>query len=309
MASSTTSCESTVNTATTSCASCGKEGGNLNTCNKCKMVKYCNAACKKKHRSKHKKACERRVAELHDEELFKEHPPTEDCPICFLPLPLEGQVSFKSCCGKRICSGCRYAMMEEARGRGKISLCAFCREPNPSSDEEIITQTKKLMEAGNAHAFYNLAGWYANGDHGVPQDYEKSNELYQRAGELGFSEAYYNLAISYDNGDGVEVDENKARHFYELAAMNGDVDARHNLGCLEGKAGNHHRACKHFILAARAGYKRSLENVKEGFMNGIVTKDEYANTLRAYQSRQDEMKSDDRNKYEEALHSYALQDV
>ena len=40
------------------CASCGKEGNSddMNTCNKCQSVKYCNAACKKKHRSKHKKA-------------------------------------------------------------------------------------------------------------------------------------------------------------------------------------------------------------------------------------------------------------
>ena len=45
------------------CANCGKEGSDVtNTCNKCKSVKYCNAACKKKHRSKHKKACERYVA-------------------------------------------------------------------------------------------------------------------------------------------------------------------------------------------------------------------------------------------------------
>ena len=53
---------------TSTCANCGKEGNSddMNTCNKCKSVKYCNAACKKKHRSKHKKACERRVAELHD---------------------------------------------------------------------------------------------------------------------------------------------------------------------------------------------------------------------------------------------------
>src|SRR6056300_1356105 len=86
--------------ATTTCASCGKKGGNLNTCNKCNMVKYCNAACKKKHRSKHKKACERRVAELHDEELFKEPPPREECPICFMTTMTAGQSTFKSCCGK-----------------------------------------------------------------------------------------------------------------------------------------------------------------------------------------------------------------
>jgi len=39
------------------CANCCREGAS-NTCNKCKQVKYCNAACKKKHRHKHKKECE-----------------------------------------------------------------------------------------------------------------------------------------------------------------------------------------------------------------------------------------------------------
>jgi len=95
------------------CASCGKEGNNddMNTCNKCKSVKYCNAACKKKHRTKHKKKCERRVAELYDEQLFTEPPPSEECPICMQPLPLDrNQVVFESCCGKTICNGCIYAM-------------------------------------------------------------------------------------------------------------------------------------------------------------------------------------------------------
>ena len=91
----------------------------------------------------------------------------------------------------------------------------------------------------------------------------------------------------------------KAKHFYELAAMNGDVYARHNLGCMEGQAGNFDRSYKHYILSAKEGFKLSLDNVKTGFMNGFVTKDEYANTLRAYQKMQDEMKSDQRDKAEE----------
>jgi len=45
------------------CAYCGKEGSDVNNeCNKCHTVKYCNAACKKKHRKKHKKVCERTVS-------------------------------------------------------------------------------------------------------------------------------------------------------------------------------------------------------------------------------------------------------
>ena len=53
---------------------------------------------------------------------------------------------------------------------------------------------------------------------------------------------------------------------------------------------------KHFQIAARAGYQPSLDLVKEGYMAGHVTKDQYANTLREYQKSQDETKSDARDK-------------
>ena len=282
---------------TTNCAACGKEGGNHNMCNKCKMVKYCNAACKKKHRTKHKKQCEKRVAELHDEALFKEHPPREDCPICFLPLPLNpGETTFEPCCAKIICNGCLYAMIEEARGRGEeIALCAFCRTLSATSGEE-VKQIKRLVEAGNAYAFYNFAGWYARGIMGMQQDLTKARELWLRAGELGCHEGYYNLGVAYKNGRGVEVDKKRAINFYELAAINGNVQARHNLGSVESKAGNHYRAMKHFLLAARAGDKKSLDQVKKGFMHSFVTKEDYADTLRAHQKIHDEMKSDMRDK-------------
>ena len=81
----------------------------------------------------------------------------------------------------------------------------------------------------------------------MPQDLAKANELFCRAGELGWAEAYCTLGCSYNNGTGVEMDEKKAKHYWELAAMNGNVGARHNLGMIEGNAGNHDRAKKHFI--------------------------------------------------------------
>ena len=70
----------------TTCANCGKgeeSSGDLKACTACKLVKYCNRECQIAHRPLHKKACKKRAAELHDEALFKEHPPPEDCPICF----------------------------------------------------------------------------------------------------------------------------------------------------------------------------------------------------------------------------------
>ena len=243
----------------------------------------------------HKKACKKRAAELHDEALFKEPPPREDCPICFLPLPFgSNDRKFHSCCGKLICNGCIYAMWVNDGDE----LCPFCRAPTPTTNAETFKRLKKLVEAKNAYAFFVLGGYYATGD-GVPHDIEKSNELWLKAGQLGCSDAYHNLGVAYNNGRGVEIDKKKAKHYYELAAMNGCVRARHNLGCMEGRTGNDHRAYKHCMLAAKAGHKESLDKAKQGFMDGYVTKDEYANTLRAYQKIQDEMKSDDRDKAEE----------
>ena len=150
------------------------------------------------------------------------------------------------------------------------------------------------MEKGNGDAYYQLAGYYAEGT-GMPEDWAKANELYLKAGELGCTEAYNKLGNYHFHGNGVDIDKKKAKHYGELAAMGGKVNARYYLGYMEAQTGNHHRALKHYILAAKAGYKQSLDRVKNGFVNGFVTKDEYENTLRAHQHRQDEMKSDDRD--------------
>jgi len=277
------------------CASCGKEGhsDDMNTCNKCKMVKYCNASCKKKHRKKHKKACEKRVAEMHEEALFTEIEP-EECPLCMLPLPIDSKESIlEPCCGKRICNGCILAM---GMSGGK-DLCPFCRTPPTSSDEEEIERLNKVMNNGNGGASYLLAGHYANGRYGLPQDYRKAVELNLKAGECGYAAGYYNLGQAYRMGIGVEADTKKAKHYYELAVMNGYVYARHNLALIEGQGGNFQRAKKHFMIAARAGMKESLEMVKKiGFEKGILTKDEYEATQRAYHNSIDGMKSESRDK-------------
>ena len=70
------------------CADCGEDGGvSLKTCKSCMTVKYCNAECQRNHWATHKKECKIQAAKIRDEALFKDPPPKEDCPICFLPMP------------------------------------------------------------------------------------------------------------------------------------------------------------------------------------------------------------------------------
>jgi len=203
---------------------------------------------------------------------------------------------------EKLCIGCIYAMLESEGGK---DLCAFCRTPPTLSNEESIIRLKKLMAKGVGGAFFLLAGYYDRGMMGLTQDWAKSNELLLRGGELGYSEAYYNLGVAYDQGMGVEVDKNKAKYYYELAAMNGSIKARHNLGCIEVRDGNDHRAYRYYMIAAKGGHEKSLAAVKMGFKKGLVTK-EYANVLRAYHERQKEIKSEERDKAEAFYRALAL---
>ena len=272
------------------CANCGKEGSNLNICNKCKEATYCNAACKKKHRSKHKKHCERRVTELHDEALLKE-PPLQrgDCPICFLRLPsMNSGRTYMTCCGKIICSGCCRADVYDNLGNIIADeKCPFCRTPPPSSDEEIIERLKKRLEVDDAYAFGMMGSHYDRGEYGLPQDSAKAFELYHRAGKFG----YNNVGHAYDTGNGVERDKKMARHYFELAAIEGNVVARYNLGGSEKNAGNYDRALQHYMIAVRGGDTRPVKYIQEMYMNGHATKDDYANALRSHQAYVNEIKS------------------
>ena len=123
------------------CAACGKEedeDNNLKACTACKMVKYCNRDCQIAHRRQHKKACKKRAAELKEEALFKQPPPNEDCPVCFLPLPPIGEQRYQSCCGKTLCCGCIYAVYDRTPSH-TIPVCPFCRTP-------VLQQMKKVSK-------------------------------------------------------------------------------------------------------------------------------------------------------------------
>jgi len=302
------------------CAECGEEGGvSLKTCKACMLVRYCNAACQKKHWATHKKACKQRVAELRDEALFKDPPPKEDCQICFLPMPIrliccislppatissvpiydfaeaneelatKGTAEYYPCCGKCICGGCIHSFRES----GNTERCAFCNADCGKSVEEEVEEVMKRVEANDAASIYLLALCYLHGREGFQQDHAKSTELYTRAADLGYSKAHSNLGVFYYK----EGDLKKAKFHNEAAAMAGHDGARYNLGMDEAESGNMERAVKHWTIAASAGHYKAMFQLKIGFEIGLVSRESIDSTLAAYNSSCAEMRSEARDIY------------
>jgi len=289
----------------TICAACGKGGDSLKTCTACKAVKYCSVSCQKQHRQNHKKECKKRAAELFDEALFKQPPPKEDCPICFLTMPHRSQQSYMSCCATTICAGCDFAN----RVVRSNETCPFCRKGGAGDDEEYIKRIKLRIASNDAEAMYLLGCHYANGDMGLPQDSNKAMELWFQAAELGSNAAHCALGKSYYRGEGVEMDMKKSKYHLEIAAMAGDEDARYNLGALEAEIGNINRAIKHWMIAATAGEDLSMKAIKEALGHGHVTKDEYEKTLRGFIVSVKETRSEDRDNAAAALKTYFVKAV
>ena len=227
-----------------------------------------------------------------DEALFKQPPTRGECDICMLTLPLNAsEQRYQACCGKLLCSGCiRAAFTADTR-----RLCPFCRTPEHTSEGEGIERVMNRVNAGDANAMRNLGGFYCHGMMGLQQDHNRAMELWLRAGELGCATSYGNIANAYRDGRGVEMDTKKAKYYCELAAMGGDVEARHNLGAFEWNAGNYHRAVKHWMISAGAGDDDSLKNIRQCYMSRLATKDDFEKALRAHKDSKDEMKSDQRD--------------
>ena len=134
---------------------------------------------------------------------------------------------------------------------------------------------------------------------------ERLTSYISKQGNLDFW-GYHNLGLDYDFGTltAVEIDKKKAHHFYTLAAIMGNMRSRYNLGRLDLNEGNHQRATKHFLIAARAGHDKSLGLVKDGFMGGHITKDEYEDSLRAFHKQTCETKSDKRDAAARRIEEY-----
>jgi hypothetical protein len=301
------------------CASCGIAAVDnvklLKSCDGgCDLVKYCSDGCQQNHREHHNEECKQQRVdeihddiqrqadelretflsdELHDKKLFTQTDRSHEgeCPICCLPLSLEPSKSiFMSCCCKNICDGCNLANKIREIKAGLEHRCPFCREPSPDTDEQhdslLINRIKKndpvaMTQMGKIHL--------------IREDHGKSFEYFTKAAELGDVAAQGCLGLMYRNGNSVvEKDEEKAVYHFEQAAIGGNPTARAFLATHEMENGRFERAARHLIISANLGCDVSLRWVKDLFVQGIVSKEEYADALRGYQAAMDATKSAER---------------
>ena len=127
-----------------------------------------------------------------------------------------------------------------------------------------------------------LGIYHMNGEMGLERDLAKAEEMFRKAGKHGCASAFGKLGV---------LDTKKAKHYWELAAVGGDINSRYALACLEGRTGNETRASKHYLICAKAGCEASLIEVKNCFKKGYIAKDQYSEALRAYQKQCDDIKS------------------
>ena len=207
-----------------------------------------------------------------------------------IPLPTEQHSAFNVCCMMRVCNGCSVAVQK----RGMFD-CPFCRTPISEDDASTLAMVQARVDAKVPAALELLADKYFLGTLGLEKDVPRAIDLLMEAAERGSIDAHYNLGVRYSEGGGVAQNKAKAVRHWETAACQGHVQSRHNLGYIEIRDGNYDRAVKHFSISAKMGHVNSLDTIKEMFVNGFATKQQYAGALKGYQFSVEETKSPERD--------------
>ncbi|EJK72853.1 hypothetical protein THAOC_05575, partial [Thalassiosira oceanica] len=166
--------------------------------------------------------------------------------------------------------------------------------PNAVTEEELMSSGHELPEGYTCPLCclpIALPITEHSTNYGVQQDIPRAIELWTEASRLGDLDAHYKLGYRYYHGKDVEKDVARGIRHCQYAAMQGDPNSRHALGCHEYDNGNHELAVQHVMISAKMGHEGSLNFIKKMFMEGHATKAQYAEALKGYQNALEETKS------------------
>jgi hypothetical protein len=238
----------------------------------------------------------------------------DDCPICMTPFPFDCTcIAFQVCCGKMLCSACYESTFYGGIQRGiqgqDVWRCLMCRE-FPWTGQDVsdgnrgdIPLVEAHAEKGNKDAMYNLAYRYVNGIQ-APRDVIRGLDMYHMAAVAGHYHACRELGDMYLYGKNVMKNAEKGVRLYIAGIRLGDPISLYKYGKIrslmkenkvEGVPDDLPKKC--FLKSASAGYKPALDKVKDLYTTNDVTKQEYSDALRSYQSVYDEMNSEARKRF------------
>lgn len=140
-------------------------------------------------------------------------------------------------------------------------------------------------DAGDAAAQTEMGASIMNGLYGLPMDVDKALYYTRKAANQGNNGAIYNLGIFYLNGMGVEKDADKARSYFEQAAMQGFAVAQFYYGTsLSADSATIDQAYFWIQKAADQGYIPAFVAVAE---HALTEQADYAKALKYAQMAAD----------------------
>ncbi|KAJ3263413.1 hypothetical protein HDU77_010707 [Chytriomyces hyalinus] len=137
---------------------------------------------------------------------------------------------------------------------------------------------EKAIGLGHSKAEFYLGCVYAKGYDGVPKDYSKAIEYYERAAKAGVTGAIRNLGHCYEHGNGVPQNYEISLQHLTRAANSGDACALFYIGRKyqhgEGVPQDYIKAHEFFERAAEQKDKRAICNLGYLLSKGLgCTKD------------------------------------
>ena len=242
--------------------------------------------------------------------------PQDECVLCCYPLPLEEHESvYHECCGHVICNGCTVARRrtldigtnvkkpikgsKEEEEEFMLILCSewpivcpFCRKGVPENDTEFLKRLYRRIDEYNDPRAMNMLGfYYLKGESGLTRNLKKAEEFFKRSYALGDPVAAHHLS-----GLHREHFQNKVLsiQYAEEGARRGDCSCMTFLAYCAARSGNWEEATRQYMMAARSGNDIAMKKIMEFYQIKLLSKDDFATTLRAHKAANDKGKNEAR---------------
>ena len=175
------------------------------------------------------------------------------------------------------------AEKEEAYETGRA--CLYGLDGQKVDLETAYNSFEKALELGKTEANFYLGVMY-DWESYPEQDYEKARAYYEAAGENPY--AYVALGFNYYYGQGVAVDQEKGKEYFDKAIALGCMDGYFGLGEIAYEQGDYTAAIQNYEMAAEKGtellYITNAERIiANSYLIGVGVEQDCAKAVEWYE--------------------------